>query len=110
MQLGARWRVGEEPHRGVPPRLHGAIAEQELNHPEAHSWTLTFLEGRPRCALDHIVLVTEDAAGSIQVLPLDAPDWSATGGRASDPAAHTESAAHVLPSDSDTEDDDDWLS
>ncbi|WP_017794245.1 hypothetical protein [Leucobacter salsicius] len=67
MQLGARWRAGEEPHRGVPPVLYSAIAEQEAAHPAASAWTLTFLEGRPRCALDDAVTVTLDAAGSVVV-------------------------------------------
>ncbi|WP_240422988.1 Fe-S oxidoreductase [Leucobacter sp. wl10] len=58
MQLGARWAAGSPPHRGVPPELHRAIAEQEAAHPEAGSWTLTWLEGRPRCALDDLVIVT----------------------------------------------------
>ncbi len=68
MQLGARWRVGEAPHRGVPDSLHSMIREQEHAFPEAHAWTLTWLEGRPRCALDDLVIVTlvgvEQAAGS----------------------------------------------
>lgn len=63
MQLGARWRVGEPPHRSVPSALHGAIAAQEATHPGAVSWTLTWLEGRPRCALDDVALVTSDLDG-----------------------------------------------
>ena len=30
MQLGSRWRVGDPPHRGVPPQLHAAIAAQDV--------------------------------------------------------------------------------
>ena len=66
MQLGARWRVGDAPHRGVPPELHAVIAEQEALHPEAGSWTLTWLEGRPRCALDGLVLVTLDGVETLR--------------------------------------------
>ncbi len=67
MRLGARWRRGEAPHRGVPQSLHPAIAEQELAHPEASSWTLTWLEGRPRCALDDVALVMLDTSGTVRV-------------------------------------------
>ncbi|GAB2553108.1 hypothetical protein GCM10027033_07900 [Leucobacter ruminantium] len=63
MQLGSRWAAGAEPHRAVPPQLHRLIAEQEAAHPDAASWTLTWLEGRPRCALDDLVIVTLDGAG-----------------------------------------------
>lgn len=51
MQLGARWRVGEPPHRGVPEQLHTAIAESEAAHATGDAWTLTWLEGRPRVEL-----------------------------------------------------------
>lgn len=54
MQLGARWRVGDPPHRTVPPELHEAIAATETNAGDAAaggSWTVTWLEGRPRCEL-----------------------------------------------------------
>jgi hypothetical protein len=63
MRLGARWLVGEPPHRSVPSNLHELIAAQEAAHPGAYAWTLTWLEGRPRCALDDVALVTLDAAG-----------------------------------------------
>lgn len=52
MQLGARWRVGDPPHRSVPAELHALIAEHERAHPDADAWTLTWLEGGPRLALD----------------------------------------------------------
>lgn len=71
MQLGARWRVAEKPHRSVPPELYSAIAEQEAAHPSAASWTLTFLEGRPRCALEDLVIVTLDPAGAVKIERLD---------------------------------------
>lgn len=78
MQLGARWRTGDPPHRSVPAALHPLIAQQEAEHPGAHSWTLTFLEGRPRCELDHLVVVGLDAAGVAKVLTEsedDDDDW-----------------------------------
>ena len=74
MQLGARWRVGEPPHRGVPPELHDAIAAQEAAHPAASAWTLTWLEGRPQCALDDLVLMTQTPTGETVVRPLAADD------------------------------------
>lgn len=78
MQLGARWRVGDPPHRSVPASLHSAIQEQELAHPSAGAWTLTWLEGRPRCALDDLVVVTLDGQeplGRTADEDDDADDW-----------------------------------
>lgn len=99
MQLGARWRAGEVPHRGVPPVLHTAIAEQEAAHPGAAAWTLTFLEGRPRCALDDAVTVSIDASGSVVV--------EAAQGLTPDRFSHDATAASLgIPDDA----DDDWLS
>jgi hypothetical protein len=92
MQLGARWRGGDPPHRSVPPALHATIAAQQAEHPEASSWTLTWLEGRPRCALEHAVIVTLDAAGRPLVLD------------GADPASDRASA-----SEDDEDEDDDWL-
>ena len=63
MQLGARWRVGDPPHRSVPPTLHDSIALQEAQHPGAASWTLTWLEGKPIAELDTGVIVTLDEDG-----------------------------------------------
>lgn len=63
MQLGTRWSVGDAPHHSVPEALHTAIFEQERLHPEATSWTLTWLEGRPRVALDTVVTLTLTAQG-----------------------------------------------
>lgn len=103
MQLGARWRVGETPHRGVPPVLHAAIAAQETEHPSAHSWTLTFLEGRPRCALDDLVRVGLDVAGEVVITDLSegGSPGLAPAGSAADRSAGTAS---------DEDEDDDWLS
>lgn len=80
MQLGARWRVGDPPHRSVPPALHQAIADAESAHPSAVSWTLTWLEGRPRCELDDLALVTLNPAGGVSSSQLenqsgDDDDW-----------------------------------
>lgn len=88
MQLGARWRVGDPPHRSVPRGLHETIAMQEAAHSGAASWTLTWLEGRPRCALDNLVIVTLDTAGR--------PALISVGSEHSSPGADA--------------DDDDWLS
>lgn len=87
MQLGARWSARDEPHRSVPESLHEMIAAQETAHPDAVSWTLTWLEGRPRCALDDVALVSIDAAGR-PILIEQSRDHSAS-----------------VPGD----DDDDWL-
>lgn len=67
MQLGARWRSGETPHRSVPDSLHDEIATQEALHPRAEAWTLTWLEGRPRCALDDAVIISLTASGEVLV-------------------------------------------
>lgn len=65
MRLGARWRVGDPPHPGVPEELHAEIATQDAAHPGAGSWTLTWLEGRPRCALDGLLVVTLSPDGDV---------------------------------------------
>lgn len=57
MQLGSRWQYGHAPHPAVPGVLHEAIAAAEAaarSHAGAASgasWTLTWLEGRPRVEL-----------------------------------------------------------
>lgn len=88
MQLGVRWPAGDAPHRSVPPLLHDAIAEQEAVHPGASAWTLTWLEGRPRAALDDLVVLGVDAAGRVGAV--DATE------RPDAPGGHSD-------------DDDDWL-
>lgn len=82
MRLGARWRVGDPPHPGVPESLHREIAAQEHAHPDADAWTLTWLEGLPRCELDDLVTVELTASGDVRVTGAD---------------------------ESDPDDDDDWL-
>ena len=74
------------------PALHDEVARQEGLHPDADSWTLTWLEGRPRCALDDLVIVTLDAEGR--------------------PALISASSEHSIPGTDpdDDDDDDDWLS
>lgn len=73
MQLGARWMVGAQPHASVPAELYAEIARQEQLYPDADSWTLTWLEGRPRAALDDRVIVGVSAEGRIVVTPLGGP-------------------------------------
>lgn len=103
MQLGARWNTGSAPHRIVPQLLHTAISEQEALHPAADSWTLTWLEGRPRCVLDDTVFVGLDAHGRVRVGPVQS---AAAGGAAAGSAA----AGTVNSPNEDPEEDDDWLS
>lgn len=67
MQLGSRWQAGDAPHRSVPGALHQEILAQELANPDANSWTLTWLEGRPRCTLDGQVTVTLTPQGRVVV-------------------------------------------
>lgn len=115
MQMGARWRAGETPHRGVPPLLYPAIAEAEASFASAltphSSWTLTFLENRARCALDDILTVMVTASGGVAtalhhderaVLGTDAAKAGAAEGSGSG------AGAGVFEDEDD--DDDDWLS
>ena len=100
MQLGARWAAGAPPHRGVPAALHAAIAAQEERHPGAGSWTLTWLEGRPRCALDDAVVVALGADGAVRVTP--GPGGAGAADAHPSPEAP---GAGTVP-----DDEDDWLS
>lgn len=76
MQLGARWKVGDPPHPSVPNELHAQIAEQERTHPNAESWTLTWLEGRPRAALDDLLVLGPDGIeGEIADADSESDDW-----------------------------------
>lgn len=67
MQMGVRWAVGSPPHRSVPLALHTAIAEAEDEADggsSLSSWTLTWLEGLPRLALDGELCLTLDSHGA----------------------------------------------
>ena len=101
MRMGARWVAGEAPHGGVPADLHPAIREQEGVYPDADSWTLTWLEGRPRLVLDDLVEISIDASGAT-VVRAASDTLAAHGAADGSPAAP--------PSGEDDDDDDDWLS
>lgn len=82
MQLGARWRVGDPPHPSAPSALLPAVAACEAEHPTGVSWTLTWLEGRPRAELldatgTPLVELGLDADGRIASEPHDDDDWLA---------------------------------
>lgn len=103
MQLGARWRTGDAPHRGVPEALHAAIAESEGEHPAGSAWTLTWLESRPRVELfdaegERLDDLRVDASGQVsrrKIYPADSADET------SDSAENS--------GDDSGDDDDDWL-
>lgn len=105
MQLGSRWQLGSPPHPGVPELLHEAIRVAEAASAASApggSWTLTWLEGRPRVELI-------DASGTL----LADIGVSATGVvsdrvhvRGSAPAS---AGPNTATNSTDDEDDDDWL-
>lgn len=49
MRIGMRWSAGQPPHPQVPQELCEAISWVDRRAPVDTSWTLTWLEGRPRC-------------------------------------------------------------
>lgn len=107
MQLGSRWHVGDTPHPGVPELLHSAIAGIEAEHAVAAangSWTLTWLEGRPRVEL---------IGSSAQVLAdLGVTADGTVTARAVERAPGLSDAPagnHADADDDDDDDDDDWL-
>ncbi|MEJ6489192.1 Fe-S oxidoreductase [Leucobacter sp. USCH14] len=102
MRLGARWQTGAPPHRSVPEELHAAIAEQEALHPAAQSWTLTWLEGRPRCVLDDVAFVALDVVGRVRTGPVRHDEEVADAARGRDAVGGDAPAAD--------DDDDEWLS
>lgn len=104
MQLGVRWRAGETPHPSVPSELHAALLAQEAVFAGAHSWTLTWLEGRPRCLLDDLVLVWIDARGEVRTQSAEQGDHTDT--RRSSPE-DANGLGRLLVEESD--EDDDWL-
>lgn len=97
MQLGARWLAGSPPHPGVPEALHPLLAEVEVAHPGARSWTLTWLEGRPRCELE-CAAECPRAAAPIVTLTADGA-----------PALVDARTVDSATGDLDDLDDDDWL-
>lgn len=107
MQLGVRWRAGEAPHPSVPGELHAALRAQEAVFPAAHSWTLTWLESRPRCMLDDLVLVWVDARGEVHTQSVELGIHADT--RRSSPEG-ADRLGRLLVDESDEDDeDDDWL-
>lgn len=77
MQLGTRWRAGDEPPASVPEDLRGEIRKVDGTIPlsgPAPSWTLTWLEGKPIAELDSGIEVTLDADGSATVSTFDPMD------------------------------------
>ena len=97
MQLGSRWRVGDPPHTAVPAVLHDAIATAEAEHSAGSSWTLTWLEGRPRVELmDPGALVLCD----LRVDPT---------GQVQDFSLGEHSDTTLADDSSDDDEDDDWL-
>ncbi|MFF8817773.1 Fe-S oxidoreductase [Leucobacter sp. NPDC015123] len=110
MQLGSRWQVGQPPHPGVPEKLHAAVAAAErqleggpqVGH-HGGSWTLTWLEGRPRVELF-------DTSGRVRAdIGLDA---DGTVIERAFPAHDAELAAPATGTaiGENDDDDDDWLS
>jgi len=62
----------------VPAAVHAAIAQQEARFPDASTWTLTWLEGRPQCALDDLLVVTLDGvrlSDDPRAAAADDDDW-----------------------------------
>lgn len=103
MQLGARWRAGEAPHSGVPELLYAAISEAESQHPDGDSWTLTWLEGRPR-----VELLTQ--SGVVRAdLRVDSRDNVVSSPPLSDPTGNGAPTVAGTADSTDDDDDDDWL-
>ena len=76
MQLGTRWPFGTTPPASVPAETRARVAALEATRADGagRTWTLTWLEGRPRCALDDVALLTLDHADrAILVEPVSGP-------------------------------------
>lgn len=97
MQLGSRWPVGQAPHPGVPGILHDAIAAAEKEFSAAHSWTLTWLEGRPRVEL------FDASAALLQDIGVDPQGRVVV-------ASSRDTDEGELVDEYDDDSDDDWLS
>ncbi|GAA1319852.1 Fe-S oxidoreductase [Leucobacter albus] len=129
MQLGSRWQTSQPPHPAVPEALHGAIAAAEREAFEgnagsgaaaggaaaggAGSWTLTWLEGRPRVELigaagDVLADLRLSASGEVVAQPIpgarDTHDSSGTG------SGRDGSVAVAGIGTDAADEDDDWLS
>ncbi|GGF31566.1 hypothetical protein GCM10010922_03300 [Microbacterium sorbitolivorans] len=77
MQLGTRWRAGDEVPASVPAAIRGGIAEVESRLPAddpASMWTLTFLEGRPIAELDAGYEVILEASGDVTISSFELED------------------------------------
>lgn len=73
--MGVRWSTGQPAHRSVSETLVPLVSEQERLHPDARAWTLTWLEGRPRCTLDDLLTVTVTPDGTPQLLEHQEVEW-----------------------------------
>lgn len=89
MQIGSRWVAGASPHPGVPEHLYELIRTTEARHPNSTSWTLTWLEGLPVCALDDVAVISVGNDGQ---------------------ASLNMGLQRTMLDDTDDDDDDDWLS
>jgi len=77
MQLGTRWRAGDEVPASVPAAIRGGIADVESRLPAddpASMWTLTFLEGRPIAELDAGYEVILEASGDVTISSFELED------------------------------------
>lgn len=109
MQLGSRWRAREAPHRSVPAALHDEIARQEALFPDAHSWTLTWLEGLPQCSLDGELVVSLTHSGEVRVRNLGENITDLAGAEVGDVTGARGVTQNFDAEDSDDDDDDGWL-
>lgn len=89
MQIGSRWVAGGSPHHAVPEYLYELIRTAEARHPDSTSWTLTWLEGLPVCALNDVAMISigKDGQASLNMV-------------------HQQ----TMLDDTDDDNDDDWLS
>lgn len=68
MQIGVRWPAGETPHGQVPDVLRETIAHVDATSAATNaSWTLTWLEGRPRCERSDGFLVTLSSTNTVEM-------------------------------------------
>jgi hypothetical protein len=69
VQLGTRWRVGDEPPARLPDSVSAAIRTVEAEIAEIDTgqwrWTLTWLESRPVVELDDGTTIRVDATTSV---------------------------------------------